>query len=53
MVTCSQSRMLVNHIVKLHAEYHSEQLRKGFEGVLAVLCVVECNCNIHFECSII
>ena len=28
--------MLVNHIVKLHAEYHSEQLRKGFEGMLIV-----------------
>ena len=34
---CSQSRLLVNHIVKLHAEYHAEQLRKGFEGVCVLL----------------
>ena len=32
--------MLVNYIVKLHAEYHSEQLRKGFEGVYVAYCFV-------------
>jgi len=36
LCTCSQSRMLVNHIVKLHAECHAEQLRKGFEGVCSI-----------------
>lgn len=34
----SQGRMLVNYIVKLHAQYHSEQLRKGFEGVYVMYC---------------
>ena len=36
LCTFSQSRVLVNHIVRLHAEYHAEQLRKGFEGVCSI-----------------
>ena len=35
----SQGRMLVNYVVKLHAEYHSEQLRKGFEGLYVMYCL--------------
>ena len=37
LCTFSQSRVLVNHVVRLHAEYHAEQLRKGFEGVCVLL----------------